>query len=842
MLKMRKVVSLLAFSALLIQLVSISSFSSFSAAFAAPPPQAIANGNGGNNNNSVTGPIPVYKVQSGLISSDSLTTGDTSKWRFNGSAAEMQPNAPHAGYEDASGMHIGVLAPSENNWAGYFAISPLTPAKLFHARVIVPDTKPISGTYNVAVYIQQEMLQDPRIDAMGCGADIFPSETRWNISLQAGDKNHELVYQSIYANNNPGLPLSRECTLVTNGSNELTAYIDGEKVFSSSTMNLNMPRPFEYYLETQTNSVSPSSGNMFTGSFTDYYATTSDKIKVTGAVVGSFVKVVDAISGSVLASSVADTTGVAFLDVGRYHMPINASVVVYDSTGNVVLASTKQSPGIYGGDVYNIGTNTKLAARVNINAVDQSGNAIRGMPVTVFKGTTQVANGRTPLSLSNANIDQPYYAIIENDGRYTFDRWSDPGVAMIDSKFSIRTFTPTTATVTMTAAFVPASTPPAPTSLTSMTQYTTNINTPTIVGEAQPGFSVSLYDGQTALGTATTTSSEGKWSIAAPILSDGNHALWAKATNTASGATSSFSSPITMTIDSTLPSVAITSSIFDSINNNRASIAGTATGTFSSIEMVEVQIDSFAFQAATPRIATDWSTWTFTSTSGLSPGVHHVTARATNYAGGQSTTSVDLTVPNPPGQSTVTINSIDMNSNNDLITGLYTTLSQSGNLISSGFTPASFTIGDGQTYTVSVSDYGSHYFDHWQDTGDTSRSRSVTTSGGEFVTYTAVYRDTPLPPPPAGQYALAVSSVDMSGNPLTGLYTTLSQDGSVVSSGFTTVSFNLNGGQTYQIAVSNYNNIVFDHWQDDGSTSNIRTVTMDAGSLSSLVAVYRTDG
>jgi hypothetical protein len=827
MINTHRIFLLLAFSILLLQLVPLSGVNNFTPAYAAPPSASLT-----------SGPAQIYKMQSGLVASDSLTTGDTSKWQFNGSAAEMQPNAPHEAFEDSSGMLIGVLAPSANNWAGYFAISPLTPAKLFHARVIVPDTKPISGTYNDAVYIQQEMNQDPRIDAMGCGADVFPTETQWNISLQAGDKNHELVYQSIYSNNNPSLPLSRECTLVTNGSNELTAYIDGEKVFSSNKMNLNMPQPFQYYLETQTNSVSPSSGNMFTGRFTDYYATTSDKIKVTNVVAGSIVKVIDVTSGSVLASSVADTNGISLVDVGRYHMPINANVVVYDGTGTVVLATTNQSPGIYGGDVYNVGTSTKLLAKVNVNAVDQSGAPIRGMPVTIFKGTTQVASGKTPFSFNNANTDVPYYAVIGNDGRYTFDHWSDSAATLIDSKFSTRVFVPTTTTVTLTASFVPSSIPSAPTSLTSLTQYTTNLNTPTIIGEAQPGFSITLYDGQTAIGSPSITSSAGTWSIATPILTDGNHVLWARATSTTGGTASPFSSPITMTIDTTLPSVSITNATLDSVNH--ANIAGGASDSLSDIRVVEVQVDSSAFQAATPRTVIDWSSWTFTSSSTLSPGVHHITARATNYAGSQSTASVDLNVPNPPGQSTVTVNSVDMNGN--MITGLYTTLSQGGSVISAGFTPVSFALNDGQTYAISASDYGSNYFDHWQDTGDTSRSRTITTSGSSFVTLTAVYRNTPLPPPPSGQYALSVSSVDMNGNAITGLYVTLSQNNAVISTGFTTASFNLNDGQTYQIAVSNYNNVVFDHWQDDGTTSSVRTVTMNSGSPSSIVAVYRTNG
>src|SRR5689334_357533 len=65
----------------------------------------------------------IYRTASGLVASDSLTTGNSSGWGFNGSAVPL--NAPRLGSEDSNGMHIGVTAPSTGTWAGYFAITPL---------------------------------------------------------------------------------------------------------------------------------------------------------------------------------------------------------------------------------------------------------------------------------------------------------------------------------------------------------------------------------------------------------------------------------------------------------------------------------------------------------------------------------------------------------------------------------------------------------------------------------------------------------------------------------------------------------------------------------------------
>lgn len=112
------------------------------------------------------------------------------------------------------------------------------------------------------------------------------------MSLRAGDKDKEIVAQTICSNNSSMSPNARECTLVTNGDNELTTYIDRQKVFSSTGMDLNMPASFEYYIETQTNSNAPSTGGMFLG-ITDYYHTTTGlSIDVINVPANSVVRVV----------------------------------------------------------------------------------------------------------------------------------------------------------------------------------------------------------------------------------------------------------------------------------------------------------------------------------------------------------------------------------------------------------------------------------------------------------------------------------------------------------------------------------------------------------------------
>ena len=70
---------------------------------------------------------------------------------------------------------------------------------------------------------------------------------------------------------------------------------------------------------------------------------------------------------------------------------------------------------------------------------------------------------------------------------------------------------------------------------------------------------------------------------------------------------------------------------------------------------------------------------------------------------------------------------------------MYTTLKQNGQVKASGFTPVTFTLNDGQAYTVEASDYGNITFDHWAQTGGDSRDLTLSIGSNAFVT--AVYRN-----------------------------------------------------------------------------------------------------
>ncbi len=75
-----------------------------------------------------------------------------------------------------------------------------------------------------------------------------------------------------------------------------------------------------------------------------------------------------------------------------------------------------------------------------------------------------------------------------------------------------------------------------------------------------------------------------------------------------------------------------------------------------------------------------------------------------------------------------------------------------------------------------------------------------------------------------GTVTITVKTVGLTGNTITGLWTTLISGGSTIKSGYTTKIYSVTAGSTYTVTVANYQNYVFDHWSN-GSTNSKITVT-----------------
>jgi len=172
----------------------------------------------------------------------------------------------------------------------------------------------------------------------------------------------------------------------------------------------------------------------------------------------------------------------------------------------------------------------------------------------------------------------------------------------------------------------------------------TNVTTPTVTGSVAEAAAIVLYDGVTAVGTATAAGA-GAWTIISASLSDAAHTLTAMAIDTA-GNTSAASAALTVTIDRT--SVAPTGLALTVASNSGLTTdaitnanAPAITGTIAEAATVILYDGAAAIGTATAAGA---GAWTITSSASLTDGAHTLTAVAIDAAGNTSQASTVLAV------------------------------------------------------------------------------------------------------------------------------------------------------------------------------------------------------
>jgi len=292
----------------------------------------------------------VTQVQSGLVASDSLTNETMTQqqlqtgngyWAYAGDAPAEK--APYSFSRDTQGLHIGVQAPSSGTWAGYFAESPNTNAVLFHSVITTPVRTVPSQSYENGMYVQ---TSNGLINYVTCVSLTNTQATSWAIINTYGTTNQATKFTVLWMDNSANQPLTRDCTIITNGQNYLKVYLDGTMVYTSNNLNLQMPAPFNTYLEPETS----YSGQLLSGTFQDYYVSSDETIKITNNPSNAArADIVDSTGNILVTSQVSG--GTAVLDVGKYHYPLSANIKIYDSSNNLIASS---SASIYGGNVYSV--------------------------------------------------------------------------------------------------------------------------------------------------------------------------------------------------------------------------------------------------------------------------------------------------------------------------------------------------------------------------------------------------------------------------------------------------------------------------------------------------------
>ncbi|MGI0086874.1 MAG: fibronectin type III domain-containing protein, partial [Nitrosotalea sp.] len=265
--------------------------------------------------------------------------------------------------------------------------------------------------------------------------------------------------------------------------------------------------------------------------------------------------------------------------------------------------------------------------------------------------------------------------------------------------------------------------------------------------------------------------------------------------NTASGTTSSgtTSTPVTITV-------------------NSVKLSGTSfTGMW-----VELHASNGTI------LATGYTPATFTVTPGVQYTVYAANYQSTifnHWSNGSTNSSITIT----PTQNTalvayystpvtITVNSVKLSGTS--FTGMWVELHASnGTILATGYTPATFTVTPGVQYTVYAANYQSTIFNHWSN-GSTNSSITITPTQNTAL---VAYYSTPV--------TITVNSVDLSGTPITGMWTVIrTPSGTTLAQGYTPTTFTVTAGNTYVVHVGNYNTNVFNHW-NGGNTTSYYTIT-----------------
>ncbi|HEV2192904.1 MAG TPA: hypothetical protein VGR54_04705 [Nitrosopumilaceae archaeon] len=297
-------------------------------------------------------------TKSGLIVSDPLNNETKTQqqlqsnpryWTYGGDAIALK--APYAFFKDTRGLHIGVQSPGNSTYAGFYAVTPSTNALLYHVILTTPvRTIPSQGiitsdTFQNGLYVQT--TQAP-VNYVTCFSITNNQKTVWSILHTYGTPFGSVVFDTLWTDPSQNQPLTRECTIITNGQNYLKVYLDGVMVYSNKLLALGMPAPFNAFLEPQNS----YRGQLINATFTDFYMTANETIQIIKNPSNAKTVTVTSSSGAILASAPV-SNGNATVDVGKYHFPLAANIHVYDSS-NTLIASTSSFVNIFGGNVYSV--------------------------------------------------------------------------------------------------------------------------------------------------------------------------------------------------------------------------------------------------------------------------------------------------------------------------------------------------------------------------------------------------------------------------------------------------------------------------------------------------------
>lgn len=173
----------------------------------------------------------------------------------------------------------------------------------------------------------------------------------------------------------------------------------------------------------------------------------------------------------------------------------------------------------------------------------------------------------------------------------------------------------------------------------------TNDNTPLVSGTAEPGATVTLYDGTVIIGSVVADATTGAWALNTPALSQGAHALSVTVTDLA-GNVSAPSATLNFTVDTAVPT-AVTLVVSNDDGATPVIIpnggsTNDATPLLSGVAEDGATVTIFDAGVEIGSVAVAGGTWSFNAALGEGP--HTLTVTATDAAGNVSVASSATTI------------------------------------------------------------------------------------------------------------------------------------------------------------------------------------------------------
>lgn len=262
-------------------------------------------------------PLPsgLARLHSGLLVADPLDKAVTlgqlqDQYVLDGSAG------PKLGWvsETRSGLAVGIRPHS--GWAGWFAstIHAAGPAVAWH--VVISPTALHLGTKGrgIAVFAVQTATTQKSgvINYIVVAAVCRSGSYRWLVGYAHGlvaGASTQVLWASKWQPAPARTPLlgSQAVTVVSDGRQSLSVWFGPDEIFSSKRLVLDMPPPFQAYLEVQ------SSGPAYHARFTDFWVADNSPLVLQGLPEGARAELSGAAGRSVTTADVVGRTGTATL-------------------------------------------------------------------------------------------------------------------------------------------------------------------------------------------------------------------------------------------------------------------------------------------------------------------------------------------------------------------------------------------------------------------------------------------------------------------------------------------------------------------------------------------------